>query len=411
MPVVLKICWGYWENASRDKRELSAYREAGYETIVMAAGNSKDCGRLGSIDGFPVYFYSLKPFGDNCPIRINQIISLLKWSRYAKRFKPDVISGHDFTGWMIGWMSVMFRHKKPEFIYDSHEFEIGRNTKRSKLRSSIIQKIERFILGKSKFSIVVNESIADEIQRAYKLSQRPIVIRNMPNYWDIDNSVCREVRVSFLKQINKNLETEYDGKKKDGSEIGKNEVTPDFLVMYHGAIVPDRGIESLLSVVSRNPNISALVLGNGQEKYRDHLFGIVKELDIEKRVIFHEAVPLKELWKYLGAVDLSYSMIVGHSQSYFLSLPNKFFESIQSLTPIIASNFPEMTRVVDSYEIGLVCDPEDVEAINACVEKFRADKEFYDKCKQNLKIAKEELCWEKESVKLKDAISQYLCNQ
>ena len=114
-------------------------------------------------------------------------------------------------------------------------------------------------------------------------------------------------------------------------------------------------------------------------------------------------MPLGELWKYLGAVDLSYSMIVGHSKSYFFALPNKFFESIQALTPVLSSSFPEMKRIVDQYGIGLTCDPEKIEVINSCVERFRIDRLFYNQCKQNLLKAKEELCWENERFVLQEA--------
>ncbi len=181
-----------------------------------------------------------------------------------------------------------------------------------------------------------------------------------------------------------------------------------FLVMYHGGMMPGRGIETLLRLTERNPNICAVILGNGDERYLDSLKRMALELGIESRVIFHPAVPLDELWKYVGAVDLSLMMISGKAKSYFFALPNKFFESIQALTPIIASNFPEMKRLIDQYNIGLTCDPEDLDAINACVEKMRTDKDFYNQCKENLHKAKKDLCWENEKHVLEEALESIL---
>ena len=99
-------------------------------------------------------------------------------------------------------------------------------------------------------------------------------------------------------------------------------------------------------------------------------------------------------------------MIEGQAKSYYFSLPNKFFESIQSLTPIVASNFPEMKRIIDFYQIGLTCDPLDADAIHQCVEKMREDKAFYTECKENLKLAKSDLCWEKEKKVLEEAFKE-----
>ena len=129
---------------------------------------------------------------------------------------------------------------------------------------------------------------------------------------------------------------------------------------------------------------------------------------VDARLYIHPAVPISELWKYVGAVDVCLMMIQGTSKSYYYSLPNKFFESIQSLTPMVASDFPEMKRIIDKYEIGLTTNPGDIEAMNQCVERMRTDKEFYDKCRNNLLKAKDDLCWENEKEVLKQAFEQYI---
>lgn len=202
MAKVLKICWGPWENASRDKRELSVYREQGYDVVVMASGNREDRGRADIVESFPVMRYGVEPLGPKVPVKINQVLSLLMWGRYARDFSPDIISGHDFTGWIVGWMANMFHRKKPIFIYDAHEFELGRNAKRGKVRTIIIQNIERFIIHHSAFTIMVNDSIADEVKKVYKLKERPVVVRSTPNYWNIDINVCEEKHKEFLEIFN-----------------------------------------------------------------------------------------------------------------------------------------------------------------------------------------------------------------
>ena len=51
MSFVLKICASEWKNASRDKRELSVYKEMGTDVAVLAKGNVDDAGRLDEVDG------------------------------------------------------------------------------------------------------------------------------------------------------------------------------------------------------------------------------------------------------------------------------------------------------------------------------------------------------------------------
>jgi hypothetical protein len=67
-----------------------------------------------------------------------------------------------------------------------------------------------------------------------------------------------------------------------------------------------------------------------------------------------------------------------------------------------------MKPLVDRYGIGLTCDPENIDDINACIERMRTDRVFYDQCKQNLRLAKSELCWEKEKENLRKAYQRFV---
>ena len=98
----------------------------------------------------------------------------------------------------------------------------------------------------------------------------------------------------------------------------------------------------------------------------------------------------------MGSVDLGAMIDQNICKSYYYSLPNKLFENIQAETPVISSNFPEYKRIVEGYNVGLCCDPHNVDEIVETIEKLRNDKVLYAKMKENLKIAKKELCWENE---------------
>lgn len=176
-----------------------------------------------------------------------------------------------------------------------------------------------------------------------------------------------------------------------------------FIVMYHGGICPNRGIEQLIDAVAMNGNVFAVILGDGSKEYIDKLILRTVDRGINDKILFQSAVPQSELWKYIGAVDLEIMLIQPAVKSYFYSLPNKFFESIQSMTPMLTSDFPEMRHLIDKYAVGEYCDPQDVESINKHIEHFRTNPVKMDEYRANLKRAKEELCWEKESNVLKEA--------
>lgn len=396
MSMVLKVVGNTWQNASRDKRELSVYKEMGNEVLVLAKGEPSDRGRIEDVDGFKVIRYTTRPLSKHFPDSLNRFVSLFVWAQVVRNIRPEVISGHDLLpGLLVSWMSTWFQKKKPKLIYDSHEFELGRNTdkKRSKATQFAIAHLEKKLMNKCAFSIMVNDSIADEVQKIYKLKKRPIVIRSIPDYWDIDPQKCNEKRKEFRETF-----------KSRGEDL-------NFLVMYHGSVVRNRGIEVLIRLLACNPEIQGVVLGNGGHAYLEELHEMAREKGVESRLIFHEAVPLSELWKYVGAADVSLMMISGESRSYYLSLPNKFFESIQSETPIIASDFPEMRNLINQYEIGLTCNPDKIEEVNRCIEALRSDPNRYKLLKKNISKAKHELCWEREKIRLKNAVQMYIGNE
>ncbi len=386
--LVLKICGGTWDNASRDKRELSVYRELGERVLVLAKGEEGDAGRMIDIDGFPVLCCSTRPLGERFPASLNRAASLFTWAHAARRLAPDVISGHDILGLTIGWMSGAFRRKKPKLIYDSHEFELGRVADRGSLRLLCVKYLERYLMKKSCFSIVVNDSIADEDQRIHRLRQRPVVVRSTPGRWEVREEVCRETRARILERF--------------PGEVRQ-------LMMFHGCLGRGNGIEGLLPLLARHAGLGLVLLGKQTDgELVDELVRSAEQLGVSERLLFLPAVDLEELWKYVGAADVEMMLIEPIVKSYYYALPNKLFEAIQAETPVIASDLPEMKRIVEQYRVGLCCAPGDVESSDACLEKLLTDKAFYQQCKNNLRAAKETLCWEKEKQVLLDAYARYV---
>ena len=381
---ILKICIFPWQNASRDKRELSACRELGLTPLVMAKGEEGDWYREDEVSGFRVLRFSTRPLGTKVPAPLNWVATMVCWAHCARKLQPAVISGHDIVALTIGWMSTVGtpKSRKPRLVYDSHEFELGRNEKRSKLQLFCLKHLERFLMKRCAFSIMVNDAIADEVQKIHGLKQRPIVVRSTPNRWTVEPEVCREVRSRLL---------------------GAMQAPREMLLMYHGGVMKGRGVEMLLQEVQHNPQVCAVILGNGQQDYMEQLKAMAESLGVTDRVLFHPAVPLEVLWKYVGAADVGMVTVPAVARSYYYMLPNKFFENIQSETPVICSNFPAVAPIVEQYGIGLTCNPEDLEDIDRCVEKMRTDRDFYAQCKENLKKAKEDLCWEREKVVLQEA--------
>ena len=384
---VIKIIPNTFENASRDKRELSIIQGFGCELLVFCKKNQNN-EIIKQNDTVQIFPMTTKPLGSNNKLNIlNRIISFFSWSIAIRQQKSYCISCHDLIALGIGWVSTVFlpRDDKPLIVYDSHEFEMGRNSDgtRGVLSNFFIAKIEKFLMHKSALSIMVNDSIADAVFSKHKLKERPTVVRNIPAFWKIDEEVCKETRLKICSQLKISPET--------------------FIVMYHGSVIKGRGIENVLQAISSVKNVVFVILGDGDVQYLKSIEKRIIQLGVKESVLMHKAVPLEDLWKYVGAADVGISLTPNTCMNHYYMLPNKLFENIQSMTPIIGSDFPEIRKIINKYDIGLLVDPESIEEISRAIEQMRCDKPMYFRFKENLIKAKAELCWEKESQVLIDA--------
>lgn len=381
---IIKIVTHEFVNESRDMRELACLCEIENIEIIVVAKGEKN---IVHQDFYTLHTLTTRPLRF-APVRVNRIISLFLWARYIRMMKVDVISCHDIIALVIGYISRLGIKYKPKLIYDSHEFEVGRNSKRSKFISFFVMLAERFLIRRSAFSIMVNDTIADAVQKLHKLKERPLVVRNMQNYVDVDEITVQQQRERYNTLFHL---------KED-----------DFLVLYHGAIMNGRGIENIIKAIADTKGVKCIVLGFGEDAYIHQLKKMIAVNHLENSVLFHDAVPQEELWKYVGSVDAGIVMIDNICLSYYYSLPNKFFQNVQAHTPIIGSDFPEIKRMMEKYNIGLVCRGDSPEALREAIIRLKDDRRLYNSFKENLKMASKELCWENEKKVLIDAYKEIL---
>lgn len=378
--LVLKIYGGSFGHDSRDLRELKTVRELGLRAIVLAKGRDTD--KTDAL-GWEWKIVTTRPLGEAGSLEhLNRALSLALWAREARRLRPAVISGHDLIGTFVGWLSTLFvaSSRRPLLIYDAHEFTVGLHTG---WRRRVISALEGFLMRRCALSIAVNDSIADRMRDLHRGVARPVVVRSMPERWSVDRELVAAHRRQFLDRL------------------GADEDT--FLLMYHGAVSRGRGVESLVQVLQGRPDVALVVLGAGDPRYLGELKRLAERSAVSERVLFLEPVSLARLGEYVGAADAGMVTVPRSSDSYYLMLPNKFFENIQAGTPVIASDFPEVGAIVRRYDIGLLVDPSDVAEIGRAVDRLRDDPALGARLRANVRLARQELCWENEQRRLVEA--------
>ncbi len=380
---------GRYTDETRDTREMLAAKEAGYNVCVMCKSATPFAKRLSQekhvdANGFEINEITLKYWRAYRAVETELFFAFI-----ARDYHADVISCHDINALKIGYMAVMLSPKgrRPKLVYDAHEFEPGRNSTRLQRETERIVRQEKHLMNRCALSIVVNDSIADDYQRMYALKERPLVVRSTPFLWQLDEQIITERRKELTDKLG----------------VPENA----FILMYHGGLMTNRGIENIIECVSRCRDIVMVFMGSAQsDEYQGCLEKLAAEKGASERILFIQPVPPDRIWEYAGAASCGIHITLGFVKNHFYNLPNKFFENIQSETPMITSNYPEMKRLIDKYDIGLTCDPENLEEVCACIKRMKDDKALYARFKENIKTAKRELCWENEKKPLIEALKK-----
>jgi len=141
-----------------------------------------------------------------------------------------------------------------------------------------------------------------------------------------------------------------------------------------------------------------LIVGGGD--VIDNLKQQVIELSLSEKVIFVSKQPVLLLRKYTAAADLGITLDKDTNINYRFSLPNKLFDYIQAGIPILASNLPEVRRVIETYQVGRISENHNPENIAKNIHEMLNDESANEIWKMNLVKASKELNWEKEREKL-----------
>jgi glycosyltransferase involved in cell wall biosynthesis len=173
------------------------------------------------------------------------------------------------------------------------------------------------------------------------------------------------------------------------------------LAVYCGGIAPHRGIEQALAALPLVPHARLALLGFGEPAYLRSLQAESARLGVAHRVCFVPAVRANEVSATLRGADLSLVLIQDAGLNYYLSSPNKLFESVHAGLPVVATRFPEMRSVVERFGCGLLIDAEaPPSAIAQAMGAILRDAPFKRRLAEGAESAARALNWENEEREL-----------
>ena len=304
---------------------------------------------------------------------LNYVEAFFKILPLLFKFKPAIIHCHDTLFLPIGFVAKLFL--KSKLVYDAHELESQKNGQ-SKVLSKATFLIEKLCWPKVDFLITVAPSITSWYDENLG-TKKSLVVLNSPEF---DPAVFNCDANNYLR--------EYFNVPK-----GKK------IFLYLGIIGKGRSVDLYLDVFKNN-NIDSHLVFVG---YGEYVNKIKEYSKIFSRIHYHSAVKHDEVVKIAKSADVGLCLIQNVSLSDYYCLPNKLFEYAFSGIYVLASDFPEMKRVINEYNLGETCEL-NVEALTKAVKKIEQNE--IKKTTKHLTM----LTWEVQSNQLVDAYQTLLKN-
>lgn len=290
----------------------------------------------------------------------------------ASLYAPRVFVANDLP--MLPVAGQLAQGCGAKLVYDSHELYSEQEfSKREKRRWS---EIEAKYIGACDVVITVNQSIATELEHRYGVSGVRVIYnaertRQAP-------AVTRRLHEVFGLPPDKKI------------------------VLLQGGLSAGRNLEVLVDAMRYVQNTSVVLVVLGDGLLLCSLQKLAHHQGLKGRVYFHAAVPQTQLLALTAAADAGVIPYQATCLNNFYCTPNKLFEFIAAGLPILATDLPELQRLVEGQQIGLVGDTGSPKKLAALIDDFFSDEQRFATWRANVAVARQRICWEQEEKKLVD---------
>jgi glycogen(starch) synthase len=369
---------------SRVLREAKSLSQCGFQVLILALDRKGDNPLWEENNGFRIM--RCREWRVGSWLRSRRLVTIrgcgkalmaLRFLLFVLKVQAEIFHAHDLSTLPFAYLSA--RRKGAKIVYDSHEifteqWPSSRITSLFRILLLLLRPLEFLLIRRVDATITVGPLIARELASRYSIPP-PLVIRN-----------CATLAPRAAAQFSI----------RDSLAIPSS----DRILLHIGALVPiGRALSELvLALKLASSSLHLVFLGEGPME--DELKGLIEAQGLGDRVHFHRPIPPQHLIPAMKEAELAAILMKedGCLNNRY-SLPNKLFEAIAAGLPVVASDLPEMAHLVRSYDIGVLCRPEDPADIARAIEEA-LEPSRYALFKANLRRAQEDLNWEKESQKL-----------
>jgi glycosyltransferase involved in cell wall biosynthesis len=377
------ICAAVVSDLSFDARvwkEVRSLSRAGYRVRLIGCAYELPHPRQSTVDGVDVFEVSLGSRAGSVSLSGRAKTLLRLWVEIV-RTRARAYHAHNIHVGPATWLASRLRGSG--LVYDAHEL-YGESTspgRFSRVSASVGGLVERFMVRRSNHVITTNPSRADHL--AERHGQSPIVVlANVPE------------RRNHVEPLD------------PGYPSGKP------VILYQGGIYArTRAFRQTIAALKMLEEAEFVILGFGREDDLALIRTWAAEEGVEERVHLLPPRPFDELIQTAAAASVGIVPILTFGSETRTGDTNKLFEYLMAGLPVVASDIPEIRRVVATGDPppGELFDAESPKSIAEAIERVLGDPDAYQLRRQAAReAALSEHNWNVQEGKLLDVYAALL---
>jgi glycosyltransferase involved in cell wall biosynthesis len=253
----------------------------------------------------------------------------------------EIYHCHEPGSLFVCLLIKLFKRKK--LVYDAHEHYPSLMSAKPRLpeitKKPIHYSIDKFEIFSCRFAdhiITVNKSL----YKRYEPFKKVTILYNVPSL-----ELFPTIKTSKNKEI----------------------------IVYSGIVSRKRGLDKLLDSIrkikSDYPNILLLIPGyiSDTKNFKQWVNAYINENNLSGNFKVTGLIPYEEVLQNVQTANIGMILFQPTYYNNIIGLPNKLFEYMACGVPVIASNFPEIQKIVEETKCGKLVDPTKVDEITEAI--------------------------------------------
>ena len=327
--------------------------------VTAISSDKKELERIGKELG--INTFSIEMTRQITPIK--DLKSLWEMYRYFRKEKPEIVHTHTPKAGLIGMLAAKLAGVK--------------------IRLHTVAGLP----------LMEEKGIKRKILNLVEKLTYSCAVRVYPNSHGLKNFIikekfCKESKLKVIGNGSTNgINTDYfntENFSEEQKQLLKNELhisEEDFVFIFVGRLVKDKGINELVSAfsqtlqLSNSPTLQLLLVGPLETELDPLLPETLEEIENNPHIISVGYQP--DVRPYFAVSD---ALVF---PSYREGFPNVVLQAGAMGLSCIVSDINGCNEIIEEGKNGIIIPPKDENAIHKAMEKLRSDKEYYQNLKKN----------------------------